>query len=88
MGIAKSFSGWAALTHYWTNIISSMRFSEARFDDLRDGRRLKFAHTYYKALGAKSLLAFDLVRAINLSRWGYLVGYVSGRSLASHHVFG
>jgi hypothetical protein len=40
--------------------------------------RLEIVSQNYKALGAKSILAWDLIRFVSLCRWGYLVGYGLG----------
>jgi len=49
-------------------------------------QQLIFAHRWHKQLGSQSLISFDLVRVINLSRRGYLVGYLNADE-AWQHIF-
>ena len=51
--------------------------SLSEVNDLFNTERGNFAKLYYPQLKQKSLLAFDLVRVVNLSREGYLANYIS-----------
>jgi hypothetical protein len=46
--------------------------------------RLQIVRHYYRTLGSKSILAWDLVRYISLCRWGYLAGYLSETETWDH----
>jgi hypothetical protein len=41
-------------------------------------RRLKVVRTHASQLGPAGILAYDISRYVNLARWGYQVGYLSG----------
>ncbi|MET3108030.1 hypothetical protein AAKU67_004232 [Oxalobacteraceae bacterium GrIS 2.11] len=54
------------------------------FNDLFNIERNTFVKQHYVQLKQKSLLAFDLVRVVNLSRQGYLANYISEEEAWSH----
>ena len=43
-----------------------------------------FVRMHYAELQGRGLMAFDLVRAINLTRWGYLAGYLDEQEAWEH----
>jgi hypothetical protein len=52
--------------------------------DVEQLHRLEIVRSNYRALGSKSILAWDLVRYISLCRWGYLAGYLSETEAWDH----
>jgi hypothetical protein len=46
-------------------------------DNPQSLNQLKIARQNHRRLGAKGILAWDLIRYITLCRWGYLAGFLS-----------
>jgi hypothetical protein len=59
-------------------------FELFRISDLTNDYRDEFVQRHWPTMRNKSLLAFDLVRVINLSRRGYLAGYLSEQEAWEH----
>jgi hypothetical protein len=52
--------------------------------DREELHRLEMARRYHHAFGARSILAWDLVRYVSICRWGYLAGYLSDQEAWDH----
>jgi hypothetical protein len=76
-GHRKGFNDWAQYIAY----LSEQGYKELLEDNKGNEDKLnkiKIVKEYYKELEGKNLLGWDYSRYINLCRWAYMVGYITG----------